>query len=203
MPVRHALARFIEKYRVNHDTGCWEWCHAKQGGGYGLFWLEGKYVLAHRASYAFFIGPIADGLTIDHLCKSPGCVNPSHLEAVNMATNFWRGNSFASLNKRKTHCPQGHPYAGDNLVVTKEGSRQCRTCTRQRTRAWQQTERARTYHRLYARQRYQRTGHASWERTHCPQGHPYAGDNLKVNAKGHRLCRACHKQRNDALPHPS
>lgn len=29
------------------------------------------------------------------------------------------------------------------------------------------------------------------QRTHCPRGHPYEGDNLRINAKGHRLCREC------------
>ena len=29
------------------------------------------------------------------------------------------------------------------------------------------------------------------EKTHCPKGHPYSGDNLYVNAKGHRHCRTC------------
>lgn len=31
--------------------------------------------------------------------------------------------------------------------------------------------------------------------THCPANHPYAGDNLYINPKGERLCRACHRAR--------
>lgn len=30
----------------------------------------------------------------------------------------------------KTHCPQGHPYSGDNLRLKKSGGRECRTCQR-------------------------------------------------------------------------
>jgi hypothetical protein len=39
----------------------------------------------------------------------------------------------ALRNLRKTHCPQGHPYEGDNLIfkVKKNGvmNRLCRICT--------------------------------------------------------------------------
>lgn len=32
--------------------------------------------------------------------------------------------------------------------------------------------------------------------TCCPKGHPYSGDNLYVNPKGHRSCRICTRDRN-------
>lgn len=32
------------------------------------------------------------------------------------------------------------------------------------------------------------------DRTHCPKGHPYAGDNLYVNRRGWRLCRTCNRE---------
>lgn len=35
--------------------------------------------------------------------------------------------------KEKTHCPQGHPYSGDNVRI-RPGYRKCRTCDRQRAR---------------------------------------------------------------------
>lgn len=34
------------------------------------------------------------------------------------------------LNEEKTHCPQGHPYAGENLRIRKSGGRACRACAR-------------------------------------------------------------------------
>lgn len=32
-------------------------------------------------------------------------------------------------------------------------------------------------------------------RTHCPHGHEYAGENLYVDPRGFRGCRACHRER--------
>jgi len=32
-------------------------------------------------------------------------------------------------------------------------------------------------------------------KTHCPQGHPYEGDNLYINPVGHRICRQCGREK--------
>lgn len=41
----------------------------------------------------------------------------------------------ADHNRRKTRCPQGHPYDNANTYVSKAGSRMCRHCMRTRARA--------------------------------------------------------------------
>ncbi len=41
----------------------------------------------------------------------------------------------------KTHCPQGHPYSGENLFVRKNGKRECKTCMRLRSRAYRMSQR--------------------------------------------------------------
>ena len=118
--------RFWDKVAVMPD-GCWDWTAYRNRDGYGQFAGEGNS-LAHRVSYAGLVAPIPNGLQIDHLCRNRSCVNPSHLEVVTLQENTRRG----LKEELKTHCPQGHPYEGDNLYLhSKTGWRQCHTCRRE------------------------------------------------------------------------
>lgn len=118
------LLRFRKKYLVN-ESGCWMWRGDLSDSGYGMFWgPDRRYVIAHRWAYAHFIGQIPAEHQIDHLCRERRCVNPDHLEAVSAQENVRRQRA------RVTHCPQGHAYAGENLVQPKRGGRACRTCMR-------------------------------------------------------------------------
>ena len=74
------LARFMRKVEVD-PSGCWLW-KGWTNGKYGGFSFGSHKVYAHRVSYQHHVGPIPDGLTIDHLCKVKLCVNPQHLEVV-------------------------------------------------------------------------------------------------------------------------
>lgn len=113
---------------------CWTWLGSTSTVGYGRLTHEKTLHMAHRLSYELQVGPIADGLVIDHLCRTTNCVNPAHLEPVTTRTNVLRGIGPSAANTRKTHCPAGHPYAGENLAFYKT-YRMCRTCKRQRARA--------------------------------------------------------------------
>lgn len=77
------------------DTGycspCWLWRGAPISTGYGVIVIDGARKLAHRASLEAEIGPIAHGLTVDHLCRVRLCINPQHLEVVTHAENCRRG----------------------------------------------------------------------------------------------------------------
>jgi hypothetical protein len=71
---------------------CWIWQGTMDPDGYGRVWLDGGMVLTHRASYEAFVGSIPEGLEIDHLCLTPSCVNPEHLEPVTHDENMSRAN---------------------------------------------------------------------------------------------------------------
>jgi hypothetical protein len=122
-------ARFWSK--VRETPGCWEWTGAKHPAGYGQLTVNKVTVYVHRVAYEALVGPIPDGLYIDHLCRTRSCVRPNHLEAVKNGTNVLRGFGRGAINARKTHCArEGHPLSGDNLYVTRSGRRRCRTCIR-------------------------------------------------------------------------
>ena len=126
------LSRFLDKVSPEPNTGCWLWHGSCDGKGYGRIAYEGRSFPAHRASHILFKGPIPNGLQIDHLCRQPGCVNPEHIEAVTARVNNMRGDSVAVKASKATHCPQGHPYSGDNLGRrTTRNERFCKTCKRQ------------------------------------------------------------------------
>jgi HNH endonuclease len=115
--------------QVNKTDSCWLWTgHIATGKGYGRIRVNGEYQKAHRVSYELFVGPIPDGLQLDHLCRVRNCVNPEHLEPVTNRENGLRGTSPIYENLKKTHCSKGHPLSGDNLYPRTDGGRRCRIC---------------------------------------------------------------------------
>lgn len=131
------IERFEGSYLVAAD-GCWEWQRIRNVWGYGRFNVGGTESLAHRFSYELHIGPIPDGLVLDHLCRNPCCVNPSHLEPVTTAENLRRGDVARSAFSKplRAHCPQGHPYDEHNTYWRPDGGRDCRECMRRRSREY-------------------------------------------------------------------
>lgn len=84
--------RYVEEDR-GHKTPCWIWQLKTGIPGYGIWKINRVQHLAHRVYYQRLVGPIPDGLVLDHLCRVPACVNPDHLEPVTIEENLWRGNS--------------------------------------------------------------------------------------------------------------
>jgi hypothetical protein len=136
---RPVAVRFWEKVAVS--DGCWKWLGAPTPRGYGRMHIGAKDVYVHRVAYELLVGPIPDGMFLDHLCHTNDpnclggdtcphrlCVNPAHLEVVTRVENVMRGVGFAAKNAVKTHCPKGHEYTPENTHVRPNGWRQCKKC---------------------------------------------------------------------------
>lgn len=129
--------RLLGKCIPEPNSGCWLWFGATNPKGYGNVAVKGRTVGAHRLSYEEFVGPIPDGLDLDHLCRMPCCINPAHLEPVTRRENVIRGNVpkvCGAHELAKTHCPSGHEYTEENTRRYR-GSRYCKECNRARLRA--------------------------------------------------------------------
>lgn len=115
--------------------GCWLWIGYTDKDGYGR---SGPHFV-HRTAYRLHVGPIPDGMTIDHLCRVRNCCNPAHLEAVTTRENTFRGETFARHKAAQTHCVRGHVFDEKNTGIKyppshPNGMRFCRECNNARRR---------------------------------------------------------------------
>lgn len=129
MPNRVTDPNMILDHVAMGPRGCWIYTGALDANGYGeRIMVNYRRQAPHRWTYEMPRGPIPDGLQIDHLCKTPRCVNPDHLEATTARINVLRSDNPAAQNARKVDCKRGHPLTGANLYTTPDGRRQCRVC---------------------------------------------------------------------------
>lgn len=119
-PAKHPISIwYLNTLSVLPSNECWPWPGHIDKNGYGTATLDGRDQRAHRVSYETFVGPIPDGLQLDHTCHTedlscPGgitcphrrCVNPSHLEPVTHNENIRRGRP----KRARSVCRNGHPY---------------------------------------------------------------------------------------------
>jgi hypothetical protein len=109
---------------------------------------------AHKFFYEHIVGPVPDGMVLDHTCHDPEtceggktcphrmCCNPSHLQTVTNRANLLRGGTLAAENATKTHCDHGHEFTPENTFLRKHGKRECRECMRQRARDYYHAKKA-------------------------------------------------------------
>lgn len=135
------VSRFWAK--VNRDgpvhptlgTPCWLWTRStRRGYGRARAPRGVGTEAAHRIAWMMLVGPIPEGLELDHLCRVRACVNPAHLEPVTHAENLRRGIR-RDVSVGKTHCKHGHEYTRANVYMHR-GARYCVECHRIRHRAW-------------------------------------------------------------------
>lgn len=119
------------KFRVD-ESGCWVWLrYLEPGKGYGRVTISGRRYKAHRAVYEHLIGPIEEGLYLDHLCRNRACVNPAHLEPVSNRENVLRGDTIPAKLAQRSHCSAGHLFDERN-THWRGTARVCRTCRQNR-----------------------------------------------------------------------
>lgn len=130
-PKHFTLAERLDFHSMPEpNSGCQIWLAATDEDGYGFITRDGRQTRAHRAAYELEHGAIASGLVVDHLCRTPTCINHRHLEAVTVRVNTMRGISPTAQNAEKVFCKHGHLLAG---VTARTGWRECRVCHRART----------------------------------------------------------------------
>lgn len=113
------------KYSVEGD--CWIWTGFKTWEGYPRTGAANKGLsqYAHVAAYTLTIGPVPEGLQLDHLCKNRSCINPRHMEPVTPVVNSSRAKWATS-----THCIHGHEFTECNThhYIQKRNGRPARRC---------------------------------------------------------------------------
>ncbi len=195
------LLRVCERLHVDGESGCWIWT-GYRSKGYGRIGLPGnRTVYVHRVVYEWFVGPIAEGLTLDHLCENKACANPDHVRQATRSENIsrsWEIGERDNKNRDKTRCPRGHAYDELNTRYDAKGARKCRTCDRERKVERRKLEpvfleRERARRRSYYHRTKGERLPPTRERTHCPRGHAYDEENTYRTSNGGRGCRECRR----------
>jgi hypothetical protein len=121
----------LNKHRLVIESGCWIWTGHINAQGYGIVRDTANRCTkrVHRLAYEFYIGPIAEGLTLDHVCHSHGtcpgglcihrrCFNPSHMEPVTREENCARAGRAAGQRASVQAWHGPITYAGVTLSIS-------------------------------------------------------------------------------------
>lgn len=197
---------------------CWTWTADLCSRGYGQIGWKGHSKLAHRRAYELLVGPIPDGLVLDHLCRNQSCVNPAHLEPVTRAENNRRnprgGWNFRGEYRRRPQSqrmsPDGRPlfrwftYVDGSRVPSRPDTRGvgfdvvCREC------GWESDTKGSPVRAIKEVAAAHALTHPGGSTNHaperlrtgsCPSGHEFNEANTYLRRDGGRSCRACARKR--------
>lgn len=194
MTLDDQISRFNSGYKIL-ENGCWEWLGktmTSNGFTYGRTpfgrYPDGrvKIAFAHRVSYELHNGELISGHHIHHKCENPLCVNPKHLKQLTPREHMIVSHgSRANKALLASHCVNGHLLGGENISNNSRGWRTCKTCRNNRARGYKSTKR---FDR-FTQERVYESSQAN--KTHCPLGHPYSGNNLKWENRKCGWTRSC------------
>lgn len=131
---------------------CWPWRGKPDWYGYGRICFNDREWKAHVLIHVLAIGPVPDGMHVDHVCHTRSCtatgrncphrmcVNPAHLQAATPRSNTLRSNNRAALNAEKECCPR----CGSAYSVNKKGARFCQPCANATSRRYRERKRLRS-----------------------------------------------------------
>lgn len=196
-----AVERWKYSYKVDEKTGCWIWQRAGsvEFGGYGgISNGRGNFTAAHKFVYEQVVGPVPDGLELDHLCENKGCVNPEHLEPVTHSENVRRAYASTNPGPRTDH----HAYMRETMRKRRAALRSdphlCNRCGGPIAGTFKTCEECRLAKREAYKSGGVRTGtlvSAGGQRRevlgYCDRGHAVTNKSHYRNSKGELTCRQC------------
>lgn len=137
-PLERVMARVAKT-----ETGCWQH-EAPREDGYARVLVGSRsdgsrrVRVAHRVVYESLVGPVPEGMDLDHLCRNRACVNPDHLEPVSRGINLHRGETIPAAKAAQTHCINGHEFDERNTGIRPNGTRWCKACKVETVRRWKE-----------------------------------------------------------------
>lgn len=206
--------RFWSKVDIRGDDECWPWKAGVDRKGYGRFYFSGgrehrKHYTAHRAAYILSLDiehtDLNPEIATCHICDNPPCCNPRHLFLGSWADNLadmtrkGRRRNGISVGEKNGCAKLTESQVRDIRGRFKEG--ESKSTLGKRFRVYPSTIDAIVRGIKWAHlddAKYCENpprGSSNKEKTHCPQGHPYDGNNTQIHSTtGARRCRACRQQ---------